>query len=799
MAVFAVDALAYAGQRLPLLASRVIKPPKHAATTNTTPPHAHGHTPSPSAVSHDLKHGSHGHHHHHAEIQSPIGESTALFAKNHAAANFELFYDLWFVANLNVFTSVHEIALAPQLASYIGFIVLLWTTWLNVTIYDVRFNADCVFERVCKAIHLGVMVGFAMIGTSFNPDNQIKSIFQAMSFFLAASRLTLCIQHSVLAYQVRKFAEGTKPLLVTAFLNFAAGAVYFGIAFRFDPSKNSRVYVVWYVAGVVEMAAHLGFSQLSRVLTFVGSHFGERLNLLTLIIIGEGCIIVAKNVTLIVKDTYLKGDTAMWTPQLIGIMTASAALLYIIFQLYFDWMHEEQGQPMYEAHQIWWASLHLPFHISLVLLLEGASQFVIWFRVLEDVDKATTSLVNSIDTVEDATADNVVKAFEDVVYKWLKKYPPAEQIETYSDLSDIFEELRGLGDSFYAADNPDQDQYEQFLNHMVELLSTLTNSIFYAFGIEAPENRLEGSTSIENIESQSTMAISQRFVLIFIYAFACAGVVMVFLSIMHSMSKRKGWTPFNIFRTGVCLFCGVGLSLTGLLVLNEDFIDRFMGSAWMLPVITLVYFLILVMTHLPHPTKFGLGHYSASKEYLNVEKPQSDGHYDHHEGTVAEHVPLHHIRSAASARPGHQRNISGVSAYDDFRSPGLMAPSPQHSPDSTPRKSTFGEPYSAGGEVPVSPYDPTRDGHHDDHAAATHRASTINLYPVDLYDDHEHRERSNRISTYSQHGAMPSPSPPHGQTEGVATAPAQDLHERRRSTVPLASPPHAESGQGMPH
>lgn len=154
--------------------------------------------------------------------------------------------------------------------------------------YDVRFNADCVFERVCKAIHLGVMVGFAMIGTSFNPDNQVRSIFMAMSFFLAVSRFTLCIQHSVLAYQVRKFAEGPKPLVLTAFINLAVGAVYFGIAFRFDPTKNSRVFVVWYVAGVVEMAIHLGFSQLTKVLTFVGSHFGERLNLLTLIIIGEG-------------------------------------------------------------------------------------------------------------------------------------------------------------------------------------------------------------------------------------------------------------------------------------------------------------------------------------------------------------------------------------------------------------------------------------------------------------------------------------------------------------------------------
>jgi len=360
------------------------------------------------------------------------------------------------------------------------------------------------------------MVGFAMIGTSFNPDAQIKSIFQAMSFFLAVSRFTLGVQHSVLAYQIRKFAEGLKPMLFTAVINFTVGAVYFGIAFRFDPSKSSRVFVVWYVAGVVEMAVHLGFSQLTKVLTFVGSHFGERLNLLTLIIIGEGCIIVAKNVTLIVKDTYLKGDTATWTPELIGIMTSSAALLYIIFQLYFDWMHEEQGHAMYEAHQIWWASLHLPFHISLVLLLEGASQFVIWFRVLEDATKMTTSLSEAPDKIADLTSDSLIKAYEDVVYKWLKKYPPADPIETYADVKKIFKELDTVGDALFAAsseDHIDPNHYQEFIDNVAELSFTLQNSIFYAFGIAAPES-VEGSTSVDNIEFHSAMAIARRFVLI---------------------------------------------------------------------------------------------------------------------------------------------------------------------------------------------------------------------------------------------------------------------------------------------
>jgi len=258
------------------------------------------------------------------------------------------------------------------------------------------------------------------------------------------------------------------------------------------------------------------------------------------------------------------------------------------------------------------------------------------------------------------------------------------------------------------------------------------------------------------------------------------------------MSKRRGWTPFNIFRTAFCLSCGVGLSLTGLLVLNPDFVERFMGSAWMLPSITLVYFLCLVLTHLPHPTKFGLGRYGANKQYLNLEKQNPEMMHDggHREGIAAEAVPLSFVPSETDTRPGHHRNISGFSAYEDFRSPGLMAPSPMQSTDNTPQNSSFPNLHSAESQVPISPYDPTRDSdqpHHDGvqpSAAAAHRASMMSLYPTDLYEDHEHRELNNRMSTHGEHGIAASP-PSAAQAQGPDATPPYDVHERRKSSMPL--------------
>jgi low temperature requirement protein LtrA len=180
--------------------------------------------------------------------------------------------------------------------------------------HDVRFYADGIFERIMRAIHLGVMVGFAEIGTQFDPDKQIKTVFQSMSLFLFFSRLVLAIQYIQVLVQARHYNRGKFPILITIMLHLAAAAIYLGVSFRFKDNYNSRVFVVWYVGGLIEMIVHLQVSRFCESLSFDETHLGERFNLLTLIILGEGAILLAKNVSLVVKDTYIKDPTlATWS------------------------------------------------------------------------------------------------------------------------------------------------------------------------------------------------------------------------------------------------------------------------------------------------------------------------------------------------------------------------------------------------------------------------------------------------------------------------------------------------------
>lgn len=51
--------------------------------------------------------------------------------------------------------------------------------------YDVRFVTDSVFERLARAVHMGVLVGFVTVSPNFETQDQDSVIFQ-----------TFCMEHS---------------------------------------------------------------------------------------------------------------------------------------------------------------------------------------------------------------------------------------------------------------------------------------------------------------------------------------------------------------------------------------------------------------------------------------------------------------------------------------------------------------------------------------------------------------------------------------------------------------------------
>jgi low temperature requirement protein LtrA len=107
-------------------------------------------------------------------------QENLVFSQRHEANSVELFFDLFFVANLATFTAYHTISDADYLLAYIGFFGILWATWFQITLHDVRFARDSIYERVCKTAQFIAFVGLALVGASFNPtakqtNNKVSS------------------------------------------------------------------------------------------------------------------------------------------------------------------------------------------------------------------------------------------------------------------------------------------------------------------------------------------------------------------------------------------------------------------------------------------------------------------------------------------------------------------------------------------------------------------------------------------------------------------------------------------------
>lgn len=124
--------------------------------------------------------------------------------------------------------------MALALGSYIGFLGVIWFTWLQVTLFDIRFARDSIFERICKALQLGAMVGFASAGSRFTTRVRDENVwaFKSLSLILAGSRALLAIQYTVNVFFVyRDMKPAARGLLYTAAVLWLTTIFYIGVCF----------------------------------------------------------------------------------------------------------------------------------------------------------------------------------------------------------------------------------------------------------------------------------------------------------------------------------------------------------------------------------------------------------------------------------------------------------------------------------------------------------------------------------------------------------------------------------------
>ncbi|KAF2471156.1 uncharacterized protein BDR25DRAFT_223577 [Lindgomyces ingoldianus] len=516
------------------------------------------------------------------------------FHRHAEATTAELFYDLFFVANLTTFTSGLEINDHNSLTAYVGFFSLLWLTWYQVSLYDVRFSADSVFERCAKAIHFGTMVGFAVIGPQWKPGQKIDDykIYKAFGLILLVSRLTLVCQYGVTLFYTKKYTKTRIPLLLVMGSSLIAAILYGALTPAFPnpvyPEKvKTNVYIAWYIIGICEVLLTVSVSCIWRVISFKGTHMVQRMSLLTLIILGEGIIVICKSISKIVKNEFL------WTAAVVGQIISAVLIIYFLYMLYFDRMQEDHFGSI--KQQIW-SVLHFPLHTVLVLVLQGISLLIIWVQAIDafnvlgsDFQYVNNQMGNYTDGAEFATALNAT-AYNNVFYFVPKGVDATKEIETvYNSLFVIAEAY----DFVMSSNWTNTTAVDELATGLNDLLSATSKTLFDSLSVTLPKKKYEQKLDLDGMLA-TYVGI---FELVFQYVFIAGGLALILTTVLGFLSlpahQRRG---SEYIRLSINFFAGVGVCMIIPLVVHfGDKDGNYISSAWLIPTLCILFFLCVVI------------------------------------------------------------------------------------------------------------------------------------------------------------------------------------------------------------
>lgn len=175
-----------------------------------------------------------------------------------------------------------------------------------------------------------------------------------------------------------------------------------------------------------------------------------------------------------------------------------------------------------------WTIVHLPFHIALVLLSEGTTQWAVWWRAVESFRAAQHRLFDSVQEARKSLdTSEVVEALQETAEKILKRYGSdvSEGGEDAEALEDAFEEIGDISDSFWATMPATDPDYPTWIENYVTVSSTVFNAISDAFDIsvESEEDAATAANSTVNPELQAVEKTGERLVLV-------VSVLFVFVS-----------------------------------------------------------------------------------------------------------------------------------------------------------------------------------------------------------------------------------------------------------------------------
>ena len=420
------------------------------------------------------------------------------------------------------------------------------------------------------------MTGLAVIGPNYDTSggdfDTFRSSFEALSLILMFSRLVLALQYTTIWWWTKDYKKVRLPLLAHVGILFATAMIFLGLSFSFGGAIGLRGRIGWYVVIGVEALAILLVSGRSKCLSFRKTGIVERLGLLTLIILGEGVIGMSGSIA---KVSSAHGFTA----DVIGMIISGVLIIYFLWMLYFDQIETERVGTM---SQQFWALLHFPFHVCVLLVVEGVAQLAVWRKVID----VLTPFGNAMDIYIQMYSDNPhslnISAINNTIYDVFNNF-----VNSTEGASPYYEEAFARLEGTLGNTTNRTEAGIAFL----DIVTSVEDVVLNTYNIHIKESVETEDVAKNLVNAQED--IFATFTTVFLYFFVAAGVTLILLALLFYLGKRRK-TRGEYLSMAVRIFFGLGLTLIATMynsdpeVASNDF-NNYLSSAWMLPTVLIAY------------------------------------------------------------------------------------------------------------------------------------------------------------------------------------------------------------------
>ncbi|KAG8692755.1 hypothetical protein FRC09_010976 [Ceratobasidium sp. 395] len=376
----------------------------------------------------------------------------------------DLLYDLAWTASFSSLTSTNKFKTPWDSVSYIAFFTIMWWIWTSQVFYSIDFYMDDWLHLIFiffQIIIFGLLATFARgldvssyilhsPGSTdwekydyenvkpelYAAERLTKKSFELVAIVIAVSRTLLFLQyiigdsHIINMYAKRTNGAARFPLrllIVPCSLIVSIGLFFAGYAVTAkhgeEPTGAKIKFVLWGSALLVEMVAHIFRLQLEikgdlrpKPQGSIVGRFGS----ITTIIMGEG-------INAIAGIFYSVERAPVFNKSMIAGILSCAIIVFFLVYLYYEGAAPLEKKVRRRAA---WAMVHLPWLLSVILLLEGVKSQLL----LSDFNYSYNYVLeqNSNALSANFTEPEFEKVFGDILLK--AGMTLRDQVDYYEDM-----------------------------------------------------------------------------------------------------------------------------------------------------------------------------------------------------------------------------------------------------------------------------------------------------------------------------------------------------------------------------